>query len=150
MAEDMAAVREVVDRNIQEELQLTEEKNMQALEALYRETTTGYHLSYSLESIALVDDVEELDGTISMEQTGVHSLDIVTIRKRLAEVRVDSLKYKVSFTSPDMSFTMNINASGTAYLKKDTDGKWKIYNIVVDEEFGEDWQTEVSAAANES
>ncbi|OKL35337.1 S-layer homology domain-containing protein [Domibacillus mangrovi] len=150
MVEDMSAVTDVVDRNIQEELRLMEEQNVPSLEALYNETTTGYHLSYSLDSIALVDDVEELDGTVSMEQIGVHSFDIVSIRKRLAEVRIDNLKYKVSFTSPDMSFTVNVDASGMAYLKKDADGTWKIYNLVLDEELGEDWGADISSAANES
>ncbi|WP_338749528.1 S-layer homology domain-containing protein [Bacillus sp. FJAT-52991] len=145
-----SAIKAVVDRNIKEEYQLTKEQNLPALEALYRETTTGYHLSYSLDSMTLLDDVEGGSVTFSMEPIGVHSLDVVTVKKRLAEVRIDNLKYKVSFTSPDMSFTMNINASGNAYLKKGEDGKWKIYNIVLDEDPEEKWQTEIASAANAS
>ncbi|OCA91810.1 S-layer homology domain-containing protein [Pseudobacillus wudalianchiensis] len=148
--EDKQAVTQVVDRNIQEEIRLMKEENMPALEALYRETTTGYYLSYSLGSMTLGGDMEELDGTLSMEPIGVHSLKAVAVHKRLAEVRIDNLKYKVSFTSPDLSFSVNVDASGAAYLKKGSDGKWKIYNIVLDEEPGEDWQSEISAAAKES
>ncbi|WP_100404099.1 S-layer homology domain-containing protein [Bacillus sp. FJAT-42315] len=145
-----AVITEVVDRNINEGYELTKEQNLSALEALYRETATGYYLSYSLESMGLLGDVEGAEETISIEPIGTHSLDIVTVRKRVAEVRIDNLNYKVSFTSPDMSFTVNMDASGNAYLKKGADGKWKIYNIILDEELGEEWMTEAAATANPS
>ncbi|OZI10922.1 hypothetical protein CEW92_14155 [Bacillaceae bacterium SAS-127] len=148
--EDKAAITAIVDRNIKEGYELTQAQNLPALEALYHETATGYYLSYSLESMGLLGAVEGAEETISIEPIGAHSLDIVTVKKRVAEVRIDNLKYKVSFTSPDMSFTVNVNASGNAHLKKGADGKWKIYNIILDEELGEEWMTEAAAAANAS
>ncbi|MGC8230012.1 S-layer homology domain-containing protein [Pseudobacillus badius] len=148
--EDRQVILDVVDKNIKEEYQFTKEENIPALKALYNATATGYHLSYSLDNIDLTEDMGGLDGTISMEPIGTHSLDVVSIRKRLAEVRIDNLKYKVSFTSPDMSFTMNVNASGNAFLKKGEDGTWKIYNIVLDEESGAEWPSAVMAASKES
>ncbi|KXH87245.1 S-layer homology domain-containing protein [Sporosarcina sp. HYO08] len=149
-SEDGQAVTAVVDRNIQEELRLTQEANTPALEALYHETATGYHLSYSLESLGIEEDMEELDGDLSIESISDYSLHAVAVNKRLAEVRVDNLKYKVSLTSPDLSFSITVDASGTAYLKKDADGKWKIYNLVLDEDLEDEWQEEISTAANES
>ena len=147
---DRTALKEVVDRNVQEELRLMKEQNTSALKSLYYETATGYYLSDSLDSLELTGDMQELGGTFTMEQIGTHTVNPAVVNKRLAKVRVDDLKYKVSFTSPDLSFSMNVDASGTAYLKKGTDGKWKIYNLVLDEELGEEWGEEISAAANAS
>ncbi len=149
-AADTASITEVVDRNVKEEYRLTKEQNLSALKTLYYATTTGYHLSYSLDNMMMLEGIGGLDGTVSMEPIGVHSLNVVTAKKRLAEVRIDNLKYKVSFTSPDFSFSINVNASGTACLKKGGDGKWKIYNIVLDEEFGGDWMTQMASKANAS
>ncbi|KKB36591.1 S-layer homology domain-containing protein [Bacillus thermotolerans] len=147
---DMHAVTDVVNRNIQEEQRLMKEQDTAALEALYHDTATGYYLSLALESLELTGDMDELDGTLSITPISTHSLDLVTVRKNLAEVRIDDLVYEVSFTSPELTFTIKVNASGTAYLKKEADGKWKIYNMVLDEELEdeEEWEAEISAAAN--
>lgn len=147
--EDKPTVLQVVDRNIKDEMKFTEQQDMEALEALYRETTMGYHLAYSLDSLDMGDIFEEFDGTFTMEPVGEHSSSVVSVNKRLAQVRVDNLRYKVSMTAPDMSFSMTIDLSGTAYLKKDDDGNWKIYNIVLDEEdLGQDWEEKVAAELN--
>lgn len=148
--ENSSGVMAVVNRNITEELQLMKAEDTAGLQALYNETATGYYLSYSLESLGLGEEVEEADGTLSIEQVGTHSFDMIKIRKRMAEVRVDDLTLKVSFTSPDMSFSMNVDASGVAYLKKDADGVWKIYNIQLDDESEELLEAEISEAVSES
>lgn len=143
--EDELAVIQTVDRNVTEESLYSEQQNHEALETLYRETTMGYYLAYSLDSLSLLEDPEYVDGTISMEQVGEHSSSIVSLNKRFVEVKVDNLKYKVSMNEPDMSFEMTIDLSGTAYLKKTEDGTWKIYNIVFDEEDYEDMLTAATA-----
>lgn len=147
---DMHAVTDVVNRNIQEEQRLMKEQDTAALETLYHDTATGYYLSLALESLELTGDMDELDGTLSITPISTHSLDLIKVRKNLAEVRIDDLVYEVSFTSPELAFTIKVNASGTAYLKKEADGKWKIYNMVLDEELEdeEEWEAEISAAAN--
>ena len=149
--EDETAVSQVVNRNITEEIRLTEEQDFPALISLYRETTTGYQLAYSLDGMDLMDELEEMEeieGTLTLEPIGEHTINPVSVNKRLAEVRIDNLKYKVSFTSPDFDFNINVDASGTAFLKKDNGGKWKIYNIVLDEDYEEGWEAELSSAIN--
>lgn len=148
-AEDQTAAKELVDQNTSEELRLMAENDSAALKALYQETTTGYYLSYALENMSFIEDLEAEGATYTVEQIGTHAVNPVKVNKRFAEVRMDNLKYKVSFTSPDMSFSMNVDASGTAYLKKGTDGKWKIYNVVLDMELEDSWEEEFAAAASE-
>lgn len=132
--EDETAVVQTVDRNITEEFLYSEQQNTEALEALYRETTIGYYLAYSLDSLGLVNDPEYVDESITMKQVGEHSSSIVSLNKRFAEVKVDNLKVQVSMSEPDMNFNITIDLSGTAYLKKTEDGTWKIYNVAYDEE----------------
>ncbi|MFF5996824.1 S-layer homology domain-containing protein [Lysinibacillus sp. KU-BSD001] len=147
-AEDELAVIQTVNRNVTEELSLqSEQPNREALEALYRETTVGYYLAYSLDNLRTIDDPDYSSGSITMEQVGEHSSSIVSVNKRFAKVKVDNLKVHVSMSEPDMdmSFEMTMDLSGTAYLKKTADGTWKIYNIVYDEENFEDMLTEAIA-----
>lgn len=129
-ADDQISVTQIVDRNIQEEVKFTELQDVVSLEALYRDTTIGYYLATSLESMYMDDN---MGATYTMEQVGQHSINPVSVNKNFAQVRIDNLNYKLSMTSPEMSFTMTVNLSGTAYLKKQ-DGLWKIYNIVLDED----------------
>lgn len=143
ITEDELKVIQTVNRNITQESILTEQQDIEALEALYRETTIGYHLAYSLESLIFLGDSEYSEGTFAMQQIGEHTSNIVTLNKRLAEVRIDNLKYKISMNEPDLSFEMTIDLSGTAFLKKSEDGSWKIYNIVLDEE---DYEEMLAAA----
>ncbi|RJS59417.1 S-layer homology domain-containing protein [Bacillus sp. PK3_68] len=148
---DQTAIKTAVNRNVQEEMRLMKEQNTAGLKALYQDTATGYYLSESLDTVELPGDIEDLGGTFTIEQIGTHEINPVTVNKRFAKVRMDNLKYKVSFSSPDLSFSMNVDASGTAYLKKGMDGKWKIYNLVLDnEDIQDDWEAEISAAANAS
>lgn len=145
-AEDENSVIQTVNRNVTEELSLSSgQPNLEALEALYRETTMGYYLAYSLDSQSQLDDPEYSIGTIEMEQVGEHSSRIVTLNKRFAEVKVDNLKVHVLMSEPEMemSFEMTMDLSGSAYLKKTDDGTWKIYNIVYDEE---DYKDTLTAA----
>lgn len=143
-AEDELSVIQTVNRNVTEELSLySEQQNLEALEALYRETTTGYYLAYSLDNQSLLDDPEYSFGSTTIEQVGEHSSRIISLNKRFAEVKVDNLKVHVSFSEPDMDmkFEVTVDISGTAYLKKTDGGTWKIYNIVHDEEDYEDTLT---------
>ncbi|KGR74761.1 S-layer homology domain-containing protein [Ureibacillus sinduriensis] len=136
--EDLISVAQIVDKNIKEEVKFSEQQDVESLEALYRETTIGYYLATSLESLYMED---EMNATYTMEQVGQHSIDPVTVNKNFAQARIDNLNYNLSMTSPEMSFNMTVNLSGTAFLKKNHDGHWKIYNIVLDEdETGEDWE----------
>ncbi|WP_252504375.1 S-layer homology domain-containing protein [Sporosarcina sp. Marseille-Q4943] len=145
-AEDELSVIQTVNRNVSEELSLSsDEQNSEALEALYRETTMGYQLAYSLDSQSLLDDPEFSIGSIKMEQVGEHTSSIISLNKRFAEVKIDNLKVNVSISEPDMKFEMTIDLSGTAYVKKTEDGTWKIYNIVYDDEDYEDTLTETMA-----
>lgn len=140
-ADDETSVIQTVNRNVTEELSLNSgQQNHDALEALYRETTTGYYLAYSLDNQSLLDDPEYSPGSITMEQVGEHSSKIVSLNKRFAEVKVDNLKARVTMSEPamDMSFEMTMDISGTAYLKQTAGGTWKIYNIVYDDEYYEE------------
>ena len=135
--EDEAAILTVVERNIKEELALMAgSTDAKALEKLYRETTTGYLLASSLEGNALFGDLEdpELEMSITLEQIGQHTTSISSINKRLAVVSIDNLVVKMSVIDPDMSFTMNMDISGLAFLKKMADGSWKIYHIHYDDD----------------
>ncbi|MGM9950354.1 MAG: S-layer homology domain-containing protein [Lysinibacillus sp.] len=136
-AEDEISVIHTVDLNVTEEFLYAEQANVEALEALYRETTTGYYLAYSLDSLSLLDDPEYVESSVTMKQVGEHWSNIVSLNKRFAEVRIDDLTVQVSMDEPGMSFDMTLDLSGTAYLKKMADGSWKIYNIVYDEEYEE-------------
>ncbi|QUG40365.1 S-layer homology domain-containing protein [Psychrobacillus sp. INOP01] len=145
-AEDELSVIQTVNRNVTEELSLySEQQNLEALEALYRETTMGYYLAYSLNSQSLLDDPEYSFGSTTMEQVGEHSSKIVSLNKHFAEVKIDNLKVHVSVKEPDMDmkFEMTLDLSGTAYLKKTEGGTWKIYNIVYDDE---DYDNTLTAA----
>lgn len=132
--EEENTVLQIVNRNVTEELLYTENQNFEALEALYRETTIGYQLAYSLDSLGILNDPEMVGESMLMKQVGEHSSSIVSLNNRFAEVKVDNLNVQVSVSEPGMSFEMTIDLSGTAYLKKTEDGSWKIYNIVYDEE----------------
>lgn len=143
--EDELAVIQTVDRNITGEYQYVEQQNYEALENLYRETTMGYYLAYSIDSISQWEDPEFLGGTMTIKKIGDHTSSIVSLNKRLAEVKVDNLKIHTSLSEPNMSFEMTMTISGTAYLKKTEDGTWKIYNLVYDEE---DFEELFTAAMN--
>ncbi|RHW32730.1 S-layer homology domain-containing protein [Lysinibacillus yapensis] len=146
--EDQTAAMQTVDRNIKDEAAYSVQEDYEALKTLYRETTTGYHLAYSLDSLGLSDMIEE-DREVAMEQIGEYTINPVSVNKQFAEVRVDGLEYKVSMTAPKMSLDMTVDLSGTASLKKSEDGKWKIYNVVFDEEvYGEDWTETIATEVN--
>ncbi|SOC06091.1 S-layer family protein [Ureibacillus xyleni] len=134
-AVDESQVTQVVDRNITEEFLLTEQQDLEGLKTLYRETTMGYYLAFSLDNLAFQEDSEEMEGTVTAKQVGEHTSTVVSLNKRFAEVKVDNLKVHVAMSAPDMSFEMTVDMSGTAYLKKTEDGTWKIYNIVYDEDY---------------
>ncbi|MFC7686831.1 S-layer homology domain-containing protein [Ureibacillus sp. GCM10028918] len=145
--EDQLAVVQTVDQNIKDEMKFTEQQNTEALEALYRDTTVGYYLAFSLESLYTEDMAEELDSTFTMEQVGEHTINAISVNKNFAQVRIEDLRYNVSMTAPDMSVNMTVDLSGTAFLKKSDDGKWKIYNILFDEEdYGQDWEETVASS----
>lgn len=126
---DQLAVIQTVDQNIEDEMIFTQQQDVQALDALYRNTTTGYYLATSLESLYM----EAMDPTLTMEKLGDHSTTPLSVSKNFAQVRIDNLAYTISSSDPEMSFSMTVNLSGTAYLKKTDEGQWKIYNIVFDE-----------------
>lgn len=130
-AEDEVSILQTVDRNVVEDLLYAEQANVEAIEALYRETSTGYYLAYSLDSLSLFDDT---DTSIKMKQVGEHSSHVVSLNKRFAEVRVDDLTVQVSINEPGLSFDMTLDLSATAYLKKMADSSWKIYSLVMDED----------------
>ncbi|WP_077212093.1 S-layer homology domain-containing protein [Bacillus dakarensis] len=140
-AQDEISVLDTVDRNVTEELLYSEQQDVEALEALYRETTMGYYLAYALDNVSMLTDSDYLGSSISMEKAGEHSSSIVSLNNRFAVVKVDNLKVLASIDEPDMSLEMKIDLSGTAYLKKTEDGTWKIYNIVYDEDFLEEFLT---------
>lgn len=148
--EDPAASIQTVDRYIKDEMKFTEQQDVEALKALYLETTMGYQLAYSLDSMDMAGMIEEdPDTKFTMEQIGEHVINAVSVTNHFAEVRIDNLVYKVSMTAPDMSFNMNIDLSGTAYLKKNDDGKWKIYNVVLDEDDSDqDWKEALETEIN--
>lgn len=148
--EDPAASIQTVDRYIKDEMKFTEQQDVEALKALYRETTMGYQLAYSLDSMDMAGMIEEdPDTKFTMEQIGEHVINADSVTNHFAEVRIDNLVYKVSMTAPDMSFNMNIDLSGTAYLKKNDDGKWKIYNVVLDEDDSDqDWKEALETEIN--
>lgn len=138
---DQLAVIQTVDRNIKDEMKFTEQQDLKALETLYHETTIGYQLAYSLDSMGMAGMFEESDTIFKMEQIGEYAIKTVSVNNHFAQVRIDNLVYKVSLTAPDMSFNMTIDLSGTAYLKKSDNGKWKIYNVVLDEDdYEQDWK----------
>lgn len=145
-AEDESVVTQVVNRNITEEFLLTDQQDINGLKTLYRETTMGYYLALSLDTLTLQEDSEEFEGTITAKQVGEHTSTVTTLNKRFAEVKIDNLKVQVVMTAPDMNFDMTVDMSGTAYLKKTADGTWKIYNIVYDE----DYEDVLSAAVLEN
>ena len=136
-AEDEAPLLTVVERNITTELALYDGKlDTVALEKLYRETATGYYLASSLFGNSIFED-PELDLTgITMQQIGQHTTSVASVNKRFASVRIDNYKVRVTFDDPEeeMSFSMTMNISGTAFLKKMADGSWKIYHILYDDE----------------
>ncbi|MCG7435114.1 S-layer homology domain-containing protein [Lysinibacillus fusiformis] len=148
--EDPAASIQTVDRYIKDEMKFTEQQDVEALKALYHETTMGYQLAYSLDSMDMAGMIEEdADTKFTMEQIGEHVINAVSVTNHFAEVRIDNLVYKISMTAPDMSFNMNIDLSGTAYLKKNDDGKWKIYNVVLDEDDSDqDWKETLETEIN--
>ena len=140
--EDEISILQTVNRNVTEEFTLYEQQqSLEAFETLYRETTMGYYLAYSLDGQDLQDDPEFSLGSISMKQIGEHSSNVISVNKRFAEVKVDNLKVRVSMRDPEFNLEMTVDLSGTAYLKK-TDSSWKIYNVVYDEEDYEDMLTE--------
>lgn len=141
---DKNSVIQTVNRNIADEMKFTEQKNIESLRTLYRDTTIGYHLAYSLDSINMVNGAKDFDGSLTMEQAGEPTIKAVSVNKRFAEARIDNLRYKLSMSEPDMSLNMTIDMSGTAYLKKSDDGIWRIYNIVLDEDDCNCEQTEAN------
>lgn len=146
---DQLAIIQTVDRNIKDEMKFTEQQDVKALEALYRETTIGYQLAYSLENLDMVGMFEESDTIFKMEQIGEYAINAVSVNNHFAQVRIDNLVYNVSLTAPDMSFNMKIDLSGTAHLKKSDDGKWKIYNVVLDEDdYEQDWKETLETEIN--
>ncbi|WP_445480534.1 S-layer homology domain-containing protein [Lysinibacillus irui] len=147
--EDQLAIIQTVDRNIKDEMKFTEQQDVEALKALYRETTIGYQLAYSLDSLDMEGMIEESDTKFTMEQIGENEINAVSVNNHFAQVRIDNLVYKVSLSAPDMSFNMTIDLSGTAYLKKNDDGKWKIYNVVLDEDGDDqDWKDTLETEIN--
>jgi len=144
-AQDELDVITTVDRNVTEELLYSEQQNVEALEALYRETTMGYYLAFSLDHLSLLSDSDYLGASISTVKVGEHTSSIISINNQFAEVKIDNLKVLASINEPDMSLEMTIDLSGTAYLKKTEDGTWKIYNIAYDEDTYEELLTAAEA-----
>jgi len=87
-AEDELSVIQTVNRNVTEELSLySEQQNLESLEALYRETTMGYYLAYSLNSQSPLDDPEYSFGSTTMEQVDEHSSRIVSLKSVLQKLK---------------------------------------------------------------
>ncbi|MFC3884704.1 S-layer homology domain-containing protein, partial [Bacillus songklensis] len=64
--EEKLAMIQTVDCNIKDEIKFTEQQDLTSQEVLYRETTTGYQLAYSLDNSDTSDLFEEFDGTFTM------------------------------------------------------------------------------------
>ena len=133
-AEEEETILAVVEKNITEEIQLVSGTiDVNALDKLYRDTTTGYLLASSLEGNLLFTD-PELEFSATLKQIGTHTTSLASLNKRFASVKIDNLVVKVTMSDSDMEFSMNVDISGTAYLKKMADGSWKIYHVEFDDE----------------
>lgn len=134
--EDEAAALAVVERNIKEEMPLFKGQiDTQALETLYRETTTGYLLASSLMGNLFYGDLDlGSNGNITFEQIGEHKTSIYSLNKRLAVVRIDNLVTEMTMNDEDMTFSLEMDISGYGHLKKMADGSWKLYHIDYDDD----------------
>lgn len=146
-AENEASIIATVNRYIDKEFEFSSDtENVEDMDALYRETTTGYYLAYSLDSQLLLEDADFSTGSSSSQKIGDYSSKVISLNKRFAAVKIDDLKVHIKMTDPEINFNleMTLDLSGTAYLKKTEDGLWKIYNLVYDEE---DYDNMLTAAA---
>lgn len=146
-AENEASIIATVNRYIDKEFEFSSDTyNPEDMAALYRETTMGYYLAYSLDSQLILEDADFSSGSSSAERIGEYSSKLISLNKRFAAVKVDNLKVHIKMIDPETNFNleMTLDLSGTAYLKKTEDGLWKIYNLVYDEEDYDDMLTAAS------
>ncbi|MEK4387685.1 S-layer homology domain-containing protein [Solibacillus sp. FSL W7-1464] len=149
-AEDETSIIATVNRYIDKEFEFSSDmasENLEDMDALYRETTTGYYLAYSLDSQLLLEGADFSTGSSSSQKIGEYSSKLISLNKRFAAVKIDDLKVHIKMTDLEIDFNleMTLDLSGTAYLKKTEDDLWKIYNLVYEEEGFDDMLTAAAA-----
>ncbi|KIL35046.1 hypothetical protein SD71_15400 [Cohnella kolymensis] len=88
---------------------------------------TGFEKVDSLESISQYQEVIAQGATIKYEIVAEENLKVVKSSDRFAVVQSTGGKIRVTATNGDRNMTDVMDADGSYYLMKTTDGTWKMY-----------------------
>jgi hypothetical protein len=120
----------VVNEVLSKEKTALTSQNYSSLAALYNQYSTGYFQVASIESIEAYEYMKSIGQGLSFEPVGDFSLEVVSTSNRFATVSVNNLVYNVS--APGHAAERS-DMSGLVSLKKDPNGTWKMYNIMITE-----------------
>ncbi|RDI41371.1 S-layer homology domain-containing protein [Falsibacillus pallidus] len=130
-----SALMDVVSKLNNDEITYLNALDKAKLTDLYNQTTTDYQFAMSQDNVDMVDAYNTEDGSsLKIEIIKPFTLTVLSSSTHFAKVHVNDFQYKVTSTFPDGNFSLNVNGSNTAYLKKTEDGSWKVYNVVMDDE----------------
>jgi hypothetical protein len=100
------------------------------MDELYKQYGTGFYLVSNTESGFMGDeDMEEALAHMKFEAVGEFTVGTPVKNNRYASVPVSNLKYKFTYDDGEMGGYQTLDMSGTAQLKKDAAGNWKIFNF---------------------
>jgi hypothetical protein len=120
----------VVNEVLSKEKDALASQDYSSLTALYNQYSTGYFQVASLESIEAYDYMKSIGQGLTFTSVGEFSVEVLTTSNRFATVAVHNLVYDVS--APGHA-TERSDMSGVVSLKKDPNGTWKLYNVLINE-----------------
>jgi S-layer homology domain len=119
-----------VTAHFNSERQYFSDQNYEGLRAIYNGNGIGYYKAMSTEMVNYIEEMPEYGEELTMEPTENFSVSIESVNNRYASVFVNNLQYIETYYSDGVEQYSNVtDYSGYYSLKKDSSGKWKIYNI---------------------
>jgi hypothetical protein len=103
-------------------------QNTQELDSLYNQYAAGHFRITSLESAQAYNHMKNIGLAIQFEPVGDFTVNVLSANNRFASVSVSNLIYNV--TVPETG-QQTMDMSGTVSLKRDLNGTWKIYNVIL-------------------
>ncbi|MHC0037887.1 S-layer homology domain-containing protein [Pseudoneobacillus sp. C159] len=103
-------------------------QNIQGLESVYHQYATGHFRIASLETVQAYDYMKNMGQAFQFEPVGDFAVNVLTANNRVATVSVNNLIYHVTIPEGGQQTT---DMSGTVSLKKDLNGNWQIYNVIL-------------------
>jgi hypothetical protein len=121
-------VTSVVSELLTKEKEALVSQNYLPLHSVYAQYSIGYFNVTSTEAINAYEYMKSQGNPPSFTAVGNFTVKVISQNNRFASVAVDNLVYDIILSEAE---TQRINMSGVVSLKKERNGAWKIYNVII-------------------